>query len=238
MKIILSTNLSTDLYSLKEEDVDSLDENIQVPKKIFSPKKYLDNTQKFKKSPEEVDLDKAYDVFSKSYLQSTGKKWEKDKFIDRAKNWIFYGDEDGYITVRPQNSGMLKLVGMAGNPKSILRGFQALNNENKPIWGMVSSDIKDMAIKGGYKSPPGWFVKFLISFVPKNVFGGAEIKGTDWSGGVTFSYKDIGETTKFLIGNSNYYKTLLSSPLILEKAKSLPNYVVFKILNVLNKLAI
>ena len=79
------------------------------------------------KYPNEIDVDKAYQQFSESYQKSTGKAWEKYKFLNRIPNWIFYGDTDkGYISVRPQKSGLYKLVGIAGddsNPISKLKSI-------------------------------------------------------------------------------------------------------------------
>jgi hypothetical protein len=60
-----------------------------------------------------IDLDRAFDIFNQSYIKSTGKSWEKDKFVERAQNWTFFGDANGYVAVRVQHGGMVKVVGVA-----------------------------------------------------------------------------------------------------------------------------
>ena len=49
---------------------------------------------------ENIDLDRAYELFTASYQKGTGTSWSKAKFMQRASNWTFYGDNDGYVAVR------------------------------------------------------------------------------------------------------------------------------------------
>lgn len=175
----------------------------------LDPSQDIDRGLKYK-TLDQVDADKVYDLFSDSYQKATGKAWDRGKFISRAGGWRFYGDENGYVTVREQRSGMLKLTAVAGAPRSIIRGMQDLMSEGKPVWGMVDKNIQSMAQRFGLKSPPGALVKMLIGKIPSNVFGGATLKGVGWDGGATFDYADIGETTKYLIGNTEYYQLLLN----------------------------
>lgn len=149
------------------------------------------------------DLDKAYEIFSDTYIKSTGKTWSKDKFISRANAWLFYGDNDGFVTVRPQKSGYLKLTGMAGKPRSIIKGLKDLLATNKPIWGMVSSDILPMAIKQGFISPDKDQIEEILSNIPPSVFGGYHAIIND-DGSVTMDYSDIGLATKYFIANEKY----------------------------------
>lgn len=188
----------------------------------FKYSKYIETR---KMSFEDIDKNIAYDIFSNSYQKATGKSWEKGKFIDRARNWIFYGDPNGWITVRPQGSELLKLTGMAGHPKSILLGFNELVAENKPIWGMVSEDLASMAEKKGFKSLKGkkgaFILKLVMNQIDKSAFGG--VKNTvNWDGSVTFDFKDIGETNKIFIGNSAYFIYLKTKTNYLDKV---PNFV-------------
>ncbi len=167
---------------------------------------------------ENLDLDQAFDVFQKSYQKATGKAWDKDKFIERAQNWEFFGDNSGFITVRIQRSGLVKLVGVAGNPKSVLRGINDLQSKygNKPIWGMVSLELAKMAEKKGMKVlrvENTWANRMLFSFfsrvIPSAVFGDAKILGLNSDGTIKFQYGDIGETNKILIGNVHYFESLI-----------------------------
>lgn len=83
-----------------------------------------------------------YNIFKSSYEKSLGTSWTKEKFFNRAKNWLFFGDMNGFICIRPQKSGFYKLVGVGGDLKSILKGLNELNSLNKPIWGMVDDIVE------------------------------------------------------------------------------------------------
>lgn len=187
--------------------------------------KYFKQIEASKMSFEDIDENNAYDIFSASYQKATGKAWEKGKFIDRARNWIFYGDDKGWVTVRPQGTELLKLTGMAGHPKSILTGFNELIAENKPIWGMVSSDLASIAEKKGFKALRGkkgaLILKLVMNQIDKATFGGVENK-VNWDGSVTFNYNDIGETDKIFIGNNEYFVYLKTKTNYLDKV---PNFV-------------
>lgn len=166
--------------------------------------------QKLYRHIHEMDRQQAYDMFQDSYQKATGQAWDQNKFEQRAQGWRFYGDENGYITVREQRSGMLKLTGMAGSPRGILKGLQDLSQETAPIWGMVSEDIAKAATRYGFKRPPGILVKALIGQIPPEVFGHAQIKNVGFGGGVTFGYDDVGDATKFFIATTAYYQAMLS----------------------------
>jgi hypothetical protein len=167
------------------------------------------------------DKDKLYEKFKESYDKATGSSWDKGKFENRASGWIFYGDEDGYISVRQQNWGALKLTGQAGNIRSMLKGLETLLAEDKPTWGMVSADIANMATRKGFIQMPPFLLKALIKFIPSNVFGNAEIKSINSDGSITFNYSDVGEATKVFIGNKKYYLSLLGFNNIPRSAKFL-----------------
>jgi hypothetical protein len=172
-----------------------------------------------KRSSDQVDLNKAYDLFSKSYTASTGHAWDRDKFIGRAHSWKFFGDDNGYVTVREQNSGMVKLVGVAGAPKSIIKGFREMSSSysGKPIWGAMTLEIGNMVTKLDpkfkiFKMPGGMVGKMLFntikSLIPASVFGGANIKGVNPDGTIKFDYADVGEANKVLVGNVEYFNML------------------------------
>lgn len=154
-----------------------------------------------------LDLDQAYEVFKASYEKSTGVSWSKDKFLNKARNWKFYGDQQGYVAVRPQRGGMMKLNGVAGAPKSIFKGLKELLAENQPTWGMVSKDMLPMAHKLGFITPPAFVIKILVKLIPASVFGAAYDMNDD--GSITLHYGDVGSSTKYFIGNSQYFKQLI-----------------------------
>jgi hypothetical protein len=193
------------------------------------------------REPHQVDLDRAYDMFADSYQQATGKAWAKEKFMNRAGGWHFFGDENGYIAVRPQNSGLYKLVGIAGddsNPtakgRSLIKAFKDLMAEGKPTWGMVSDDLKSMAERMGMKSPPPMFTKNFMKYIPSNIFGGAEIQQILPDGGITFNYPDIGETTKYFIANDAYFQWLKGG---IDENDKIPKPAKFLLKKVLDKIS-
>jgi hypothetical protein len=169
---------------------------------------------------------RVFDVFKKSYEASTGVSWDINKFKSRASNWVFFGDESGYVAVRPQASGLYKLVGVAGNPKGILSGLNELLSTGRPIWGMVSKDIQGMAIKKGFKTPPDMVMRVLLKFIPKSVFGGVDFE-LNSDGSVTMKYSDVGDAKKYFIGNEAYFKKLKSDilPTMKDKLSELPMVV-------------
>jgi hypothetical protein len=157
-----------------------------------------------------MDMTKAYDVFRQEYEESTGQSWTQDKFMQRAKNWQFFGDENGFVAVRPQRSGFIKLVGMAGDNKSKLRGIQQLQEQKLPVWGMVSKDIKDIAVKRGMREPNMIERPLLKMAISNASLGDAEILGYTSDNGIRIRYPDVGEVTKYMIGSPEYYQKLRS----------------------------
>jgi len=181
----------------------------------------------------ELDLVKAYELFKQSYEKATGQAWTFDKFVSRAKNWTFYGDENGFVAVRFQKSNRIKLVGVAGSTKSIIRGFNELNADNpgKAIWGAVSLEIANMIARlnpnySVLKIPGGMVGSFLFNAIktilPTMIMGGASITGSKPDGSITFNYPDVGETNKVLVGNKEYFELLRSQLLLLP---NIPNLI-------------
>lgn len=157
-----------------------------------------------------INLDRAYELFTQSYTEHTGTAWSKQKFLSRARDWKFYGDDNGYVAVRPQRSGMLKLVGAAGNPRSVMKGMRELVDLKLPIWGMMSSELIPMAKKFGMIQPPGFVIKMLMKIIPSNVWGDVPIT-VNKDGSITFSYDDVGDATKFFIASPEYFSYMLTN---------------------------
>jgi hypothetical protein len=167
--------------------------------------------------------DNIFNLFKSSYEKAIGTSWSREKFNSRVYNWQFYGDENGFIAIRPQKSGFQKLVGVGGSGKSILKGFDELNSKNLPVWGMVSFEIAALLNKKGYKTPPSFVLKFILKMIPANVFNGAEFK-INKDGSITINYSDVGEATKYFVANDYYFKKIKTDfwHLIEEKIKTLP----------------
>ena len=167
-------------------------------------KKYL----MLKESLVQIPLDTAYEIFKKEYDKSTGSSWSRDKFMGRARAWEFYGDNNGYVAIRRQRSGLVKLVGMAGDNRSKLKGINDLVSMNLPLWGMVSKEIKDIAVRRGMREPNFLERQVLKRSIPPEVLGGAEILEYQKDGGIKLQYPDVGVVIKYLVGTSQYYAKL------------------------------
>jgi len=181
-------------------------------------------TESFVINKENEDM--IYDIFQKSYSETTGAAWTLEKFLSRARGWVFYGDENGFVAVREQRSGPKKLVGVAGDLRSILKGLTELQAEGGAVWGAVSEPLAKMAKKRGMIVPHTFFggaflVRSLMSVIPDNVFGGTKPE-VQKDGGIKISYPDIGDAIKYLIGNKAYFMYAMGLPQIAEKIKEIP----------------
>lgn len=177
-------------------------------------------------SLDDSGVDRLVATFRNSYEAQTGSSWAEDKLLSRASNWTFYGDENGYLAVRKQASGMKKMVAVAGDPKSVLKGMAELQAEGGPIWGAVSGELANVAKKRGMIVPhliPGgtMLVKALAAAIPASVFGGVKPEVAD-NGGIRMDYDDVGSTTKFFVGNKEYFQSAMKMPMIASKIGSIP----------------
>jgi len=211
----LSDYLASQTKNLLEEETISY---LKSYKSIYKEREY-----KF----QDLDTDKVYDLFSSNYIKATGKAWTKDKFVNRSQGYLFYGDDNGYVMVRPQNSGMLKLVGSAGDAKSIANGLKELGQTGKPVWGMVAKEMVKPSQRYGFITPPGWVIKEVAKHIPPHVFGTSSFQ-VNSDGSVTIDYEDVGKATKYLIGNKLYYKYLIDNDngKIPDKVKSVLEAIV------------
>lgn len=171
-------------------------------------------------------VDRLVATFRNSYEAQTGSSWAEDKLLSRASNWTFYGDESGYLAVRKQASGMKKMVAVAGDPKSVLKGMAELQAEGGPIWGAVSGELANVAKKRGMIVPhlfPGgaMLIKTLAKAIPASVFGGVEPKVTD-NGGIVLDYDDTGSTTKYFVGNKEYFQSAMKLPMVASQISNIP----------------
>lgn len=169
------------------------------------------------------ELQHRYELFKDTYEKITGSAWTFEKFQERSKNWEFYGDYNGYIAVRPQASGYYKLVGSAGDYKSVMRGMNELIKLDKPTWGMMSEELSELLVKRyNFHKPPKYLFKYLFNLVKPKDFNG-QILG---DGGVLFNYEDTGETKKYFVANTKYFLELLNHDYF-EKNKTLQNMLKF-----------
>jgi hypothetical protein len=163
----------------------------------------------------EEEVQRLYELFKQSYQTAVGTSWAFDKFRQRIQNWYFYGDSDGFVTAKKQMGGLVKLTGSAGNPRSIVLGFQKLAQANQPTWGVVTPGIADTLTKRGFIRPSKELIVKLFDFIPKSVFGDANIS-LNPDGTMTYSASDVGTIEKTFIANKAYFQFLNGNSVFLE----------------------
>lgn len=192
----------------------------QVIREYIEKQQINENIFSFNNLPND-EKDKIYNVFKSSYEKSTGRSWDQNKFNNKASGWQFFGDDEGFITVRKQNSGMYKLTGAAGSLKSIMRGIDELNNLNTPVWGLMTEKMaKILKNKYGYIMPPAFLSKYIFGIISKTILSDADINP---NGSITLKYSDVGDSTKYFVANKLYYKYLFTN--ILPNLPNVPNII-------------
>lgn len=180
---------------------------------------------------DDTDPSALYSVFQGSYERATGASWDERKFRSRAQNWTFYGDEKGFVAVRQQRSGMKKLVAVAGERASIQKGMAELSAQGGPIWGAVTDQMARASKRYGFIAPhtyPGGptFIKMLVRLIPAEVFGAHTVTVAN-DGGIQIEYGDVGQTTKYLIGNPAYFAFLTGMPQARDALAKVPGLGAF-----------
>lgn len=161
-----------------------------------------------KMSPD--DLQAAHELFRRSYEEATGAAFSYDQFVSRARNWTFIGNEKGYVAVREQDGGLLKLVGSAGDKRLVFRAMQSLIEGDAPVWGAVTEDLKDMSSRIGMYSlstpETASLIKGLSRFMRS-----LPIQSVNDDGSITVNTPS-GAQNKFLIGNKAYLDLMENKP--------------------------
>lgn len=167
----------------------------------------------------EIDLDRAYELFRNEYIKATGKSWSKSKFLDKARKWTFFGDEDGFVAVRFQTSGYVKLVGMAGSRKSKLLGFRELMSKGYPIWAGGDAKLTNILVSQGFIRVPYILLK-LFEKVIEYQMGSIPIT-VNKDGSITIDYYDVGPATKYIVATKEYFEKVLDDYDVPTIAKTL-----------------
>ena len=156
--------------------------------------------------------DELYEAFRASYLKSVGVSWSKERFLDKAGIWVFYGDTTGGIALRHQHSGMYKLNAVYGG-RQIIGGYTAMMSDigSYPIWGMMTEELCHMLEKhsrGVFLQAPPLVMRVLFPVL--NRITGYQATLDDATSAAVFTVEGV-QMKKFLIGNSEYYKALAST---------------------------
>ena len=160
-------------------------------------------------TPEEQT--RVFDMFTTSYKKATGESWNESFFRGRARNWVFYGNDDGFVAARPQKSGMLKIVGSAGHPAAIHKAMQHVLQEDMPVWAAASPDLANGMTKHyGMKSVSPMLVKQMAPHLSKyGVLGDGEIKHIEDDGTIHVSYSNLDKVArKKIVGNDKYHSKI------------------------------
>lgn len=160
---------------------------------------------------DQIDKEKTYNMFTTNYMKTTGQAWDRDTFMYKSQDYLFFGDDEGYLMVRPQQGNIYKLVGSAGNFRSVVKGIKELLALNKPVWGMVSKELVAPAQRYGFINPPSWFIKLLFTQIPIKKFAGSatDVK-LNSDGSITVKYPGFSkDAIKYFIANKEYFYWLL-----------------------------
>lgn len=191
---------------------------------VLNESSYMDLITESKIEPKEFkiqDLDPQaqswlYNIFKESYMKSTGSAFTESQFFSRASGWTFFGvppsmENDpnaGFVAVRLQRSGLVKLTGIAGSDTmqgklAIFDGIRMLHEKKLPIWGAVSADLAKAAGKMGFKVVPSSMFTHLSK-------AGVKIPGmeVDDQGNLKANIQGIGEVEKVAIVNDLYLQWL------------------------------
>ncbi len=170
----------------------------------------------FKDDKEDPTLLRRYELFKQSYEKATQTSWTFDKFKERSKYWDFFGDHNGFVSIRLQRSGLYKFTSVAGDLNSISKGLEDIHKKDIPVWGAVSPKISNiMAKKFGYSIPNTFLLKMLYKVFKKSV-GDIDTE-LNSDGTITIHYGDVGTVTKVIILNKGAFsivKTMIKNKFV------------------------
>jgi hypothetical protein len=193
-----------------KEELELLQKAVANAKKISE----IAQTPSWKKTWSDFTPDEQqqiFDMFSKSYKKSTGESWNEGFFKGRARNWVFYGNEHGFVATRPQKSGMLKIVGSAGHPAAVDKAMQHVLQEKRPVWAAAAPALAHGMMKHyGLKSVSPMVVKQMAPFLAEHgVLGDGQIKHIENDGTIHLSYPNLENTVqKKIVGNDAYHSKI------------------------------
>jgi hypothetical protein len=155
----------------------------------------------FREDKEDKVIERRYELFKQSYEKATQTSWTYEKFKERSKYWEFYGDHNGYISLRLQRSGLYKFTSVAGSLTSISKGLEDIQKKGLPVWGAVSPKIAEVMVKRyGYSKPNLFLLKILYKIFKKSSGTDVETELNN-DGTITVNYDDVGTVTKVIITN-------------------------------------
>jgi hypothetical protein len=158
----------------------------------------------------------------------------KDWFEKRYPLWTFFGNAQGYVAVRKQNSGAVRINLIAGDKNIVLRAFIELLTKGWPLWSTVDSEVAKLL-----QNPKVGFIKLsprLVTMlygentysesplIPHMVMGDDKIDDNG-DGSLTIQDRELGALTKYILVNKEW----MSLTLKLAKQQKWPQDVIMEL---------
>lgn len=234
LKIADELDMSGDLPA-----ADVIDSSVKPKREPVSVKRYSEMTQDEKDTAWKLFEQSYTDAYEQEKRKAekegrapnVGEPWTREKFESRAWNWTFFGNPQGYVAARYQHNrdnpedSMFKLVGTAGEKdpsgdevgykslRSQLKGLIELQKTGKAVWGAVTENIKDVAVKYGFITPSPKAMEVLKAMIPQGTHFSGVLAGINDDGSLQISIDEDQSIKKFYIANDIYYKILIKNAL-------------------------
>jgi hypothetical protein len=137
----------------------------------------------------------------------------KNWFEKRYPLWTFFGNAQGYVAVRKQNSGAVRINLIAGDKNIVLRAFIELLTKGWPLWSTVDSEVAKLL-----KNPKVGFIELsprLVTMlygektysqsplIPHMIMGDDKIDDNG-DGSLTIHDKELGSLVKYILVNKEW----------------------------------
>lgn len=137
----------------------------------------------------------------------------KEWFEKRYPLWTFFGNAQGYVAVRKQGSGAVRINLIAGDRNIVLRAFIELLSQGWPLWTTVDDQVAILL-----KNPKIGFIQLspkLVSMlfnekyytqsplIPHMVMGDDKIEDNG-DGSLTINDRELGALKKYILVNTKW----------------------------------
>ena len=154
----------------------------------------------------------------------------KDWFEKRYPLWTFFGNAQGYVAVRKQASGAVRINLIAGDKVIVLKAFIELLKKGWPLWTTVDDQVATMLMnpKIGFTGLSSKALMMLFDskyfpqspLIPSNVMGVTQITVNN-DNSITIDDDELGALKKYFMVNSEW----LSHTLKLGKQQGWPQEI-------------
>lgn len=137
----------------------------------------------------------------------------KSWFEKRYPLWTFFGNAQGYIAVRKQNSGAARINLIAGDKNIVLMAFVELLRKKWPLWTTVDDQVAKLLQnpKIGFIQLNPTLVSMLIGenyysqspLIPHFIMGDDKIEDNR-NGSITINDSELGKLVKYFLVNKEW----------------------------------